>query len=66
MGTEHSLAQNTDSSTDRNQDDTRGTRISQMEPDLFDQSTPRLGRRESEPHSAELRIFLMFYRIYFP
>ncbi len=30
------------------------TRASSMEPDMFDQSQPRIGRRESEPHSTEI------------
>ena len=30
------------------------TRIENAPPDLFDPNTPRLGRRESEPHSAEI------------
>jgi Uma2 family endonuclease len=39
------------------QDETRpfkSTRINSMEPDTFDQSQPRIGRRESEPHSLEV------------
>ncbi|WP_457559576.1 hypothetical protein [Candidatus Harpocratesius sp.] len=32
----------------------RSTRIENAPPDLFDPNTPRLGRRESEPHSAEV------------
>lgn len=30
------------------------TRIRDAEPDIFDPNVPRLGRRESEPHSAEV------------
>lgn len=32
----------------------RGTRIDNAPPDLYDPDAPRLGRRESEPHSAEV------------
>ena len=32
----------------------RSTRVSDAPPDLFDPNQPRLGRRESEPHSAEI------------
>jgi len=32
----------------------RSTRIENAPPDLFDPNEPRLGRRESEPHSAEI------------
>ena len=32
----------------------RSTRIENAPPDLFDPNTPRIGRRESEPHSAEI------------
>ncbi|MHA1456581.1 MAG: hypothetical protein ACTSR5_11465 [Promethearchaeota archaeon] len=32
----------------------RSTRIGNAPPDLFDPNVPRLGRRESEPHSAEI------------
>ena len=32
----------------------RSTRIHSMEEDTFDQSQPRIGRRESEPHSFEV------------
>ena len=32
----------------------RSTRIEKAPPDLFDPNKPRLGRRESEPHSAEV------------
>ncbi|HME56355.1 MAG TPA: hypothetical protein VKM55_29420 [Candidatus Lokiarchaeia archaeon] len=32
----------------------KSTRIHSMEPDPFDQSQPRIGRRESEPHSLEV------------
>ena len=32
----------------------RGSRIGNAPPDLFDPNEPRLGRRESEPHSAEV------------
>ena len=32
----------------------RSTRIEDAPPDLFDPDQPRLGRRESEPHSAEV------------
>ncbi len=32
----------------------KSTRINSMEPDTFDQSQPRIGRRESEPHSLEV------------
>jgi hypothetical protein len=32
----------------------RSTRIESMEPDMFDPSHPRIGRRESEPHSLEV------------
>ncbi|MHA1292556.1 MAG: hypothetical protein ACTSQJ_07815 [Promethearchaeota archaeon] len=32
----------------------RSTRIENAPPDLFDPKKPRLGRRESEPHSAEV------------
>jgi Uma2 family endonuclease len=39
------------------QDDTspfKSTRVNSVEPDVFDQSQPRIGRRESEPHSLEV------------
>ncbi|MEX2680587.1 MAG: hypothetical protein Q6373_003255 [Candidatus Sigynarchaeota archaeon] len=32
----------------------KSTRINSMEPDMFDQAHPRIGRRESEPHSLEV------------
>ncbi|MGV9205049.1 MAG: hypothetical protein ACOC44_13640 [Promethearchaeia archaeon] len=32
----------------------RSTRIENAPPDLYDPNEPRLGRRESEPHSAEV------------
>ena len=32
----------------------KSTRIEDAEPDLYDPTKPRLGRRESEPHSAEI------------
>ena len=32
----------------------KSTRIEEAPPDLFDPNVPRLGRRESEPHSAEV------------
>jgi len=32
----------------------KSTRIESAEPDTFDQSQPRIGRRESEPHSIEV------------
>ncbi len=35
-------------------DEWRSTRIANAEPDLYDPNVPRLGRRESEPHSSEV------------
>ena len=35
-------------------DQRKSTRIENVEPDLFDPNKPRIGRRESEPHSAEV------------
>jgi hypothetical protein len=32
----------------------RSTRIENAPPDLYDPDVPRLGRRESEPHSSEI------------
>ncbi|MHA1972276.1 MAG: hypothetical protein ACTSW1_04750 [Candidatus Hodarchaeales archaeon] len=42
------------------------TRHETMEPDTFDQSQPRLGRRESEPHSFEITYIYNVLRNNFP
>ena len=42
------------------------TRIYSMEPDTYDQSRPRIGRRESEPHSCEITYLYDVLRNNFP
>jgi Uma2 family endonuclease len=42
------------------------TRILSMEPDTYDQSQPRIGRRESEPHSCEITYLYDVLRTNFP
>lgn len=44
----------------------RGTRIYSVEPDQFDPAVPRLGRRESEPHSAEVTYIFDVLQMNFP
>ncbi|HME55165.1 MAG TPA: hypothetical protein VKM55_23360 [Candidatus Lokiarchaeia archaeon] len=44
----------------------QGTRIYNAEPDPFDPSVPRLGRRESEPHSAEVTYIYDVLQTNFP
>ncbi len=44
----------------------RSTRINNAPPDLFDPNKPRLGRRESEPHSAEITYIHNVLTINFP
>ncbi|NMC08243.1 MAG: hypothetical protein GYA24_23760, partial [Candidatus Lokiarchaeota archaeon] len=42
------------------------TRVRSAEPDTFDQSQPRIGRRESEPHSAEISYLHDVLTVNFP
>jgi len=44
----------------------RPTRINNAPPDLFDPNKPRVGRRESEPHSAEITYIHDVLTINFP
>ena len=44
----------------------RSTRIENAEPDLFDPDKPRIGRRESEPHSAEVAYIYEVLTLNFP
>ena len=47
-------------------DNKRGTRIYNVEPDQFDPTMPRLGKRESEPHSAEVTYIFDVLQTNFP
>ncbi|MHA1765802.1 MAG: hypothetical protein ACTSVK_06020, partial [Promethearchaeota archaeon] len=44
----------------------QSTRVRDATPDLFDPKRPRLGRRESEPHSAEVSYLYDVLRTNFP
>ncbi|MHA1998731.1 MAG: hypothetical protein ACTSU9_11465 [Promethearchaeota archaeon] len=50
------MRESTDSNSNRDEgtQSFRSRRAREMPPDLFDPTKPRLGRRESEPHSAEI------------
>ncbi|MHA1681185.1 MAG: hypothetical protein ACTSUE_09265 [Promethearchaeota archaeon] len=50
------MQESTDSNSNRDEgtQSFRSRRAREMPPDLFDPTKPRLGRRESEPHSAEI------------